>query len=171
MTIRSNCQYDYLLIANKCSDHTSDIAYAIKVRCMVLLDFNFFPMSRELQEYFGIGYLHAADALEGIDIMLAIQAPAGFWGGVNWQKVGDLLTKDGVFIIDSDDDPASSGLSPNLTLTKCVPDFSIDFPSQVIDLTNGTNTIYEAREKMGFKRNVIVIRRQIMSETNETNPP
>ena len=95
---------------------------------------------------------------EPFDLMLAIQAPAGFWGGVEWDKVANILTKGGVFIIDSDDDPAYSGFTPKLIMTRSELDFSIDFPAQVNDLTNNTTTIYDARERMGFKRNVSLLR-------------
>lgn len=108
---------------------------------------------------------------EPFDLMLAIQAPAGFWDGIDWTKVAGLLSPAGVFIVDSDDDPAEFGFTPQLEINRCQLDFSIDFPPEVVDLTNGTTTIYEARKRMGFKRNVKMITKQIPSEINETSAP
>lgn len=95
---------------------------------------------------------------EPFDLMLALQAPAGFLDGVQWEKVSNILTNGGVFIIDSDDDPADSGFTPRLKMTRSELDFSIDFPAQVNDLTNNTTTIYDARERMIYKRNINLIR-------------
>lgn len=119
------------------------------------------PFARWLQQFSG----------EPFDLMLATQAPAGFWHGVNWTTVAGLLSPGGVFIVDSDDDPAEFGFTPKLEINRCQLDFSIDFPPEVVDLTNGTTTIYEARERMGFKRNVIMITKQIPSDINEISPP
>lgn len=115
-------------------------------------------------------WLHEHDG-NPYDLMLAIQAPAGFWDGVNWTTVAGLLSPTGVFIVDSDDDPTKFGFTPQLEINHCQLDFSIDFPPEVVDLINGTTTIYEARERMGFKRNVIMITKQIPSEINETSAP
>lgn len=104
--------------------------------------------TRWLREYEG----------EPFDLMLALQAPAGFLDGVQWEKVSNILTNGGVFIIDSDDDPADSGFIPKLKMTRSELDFSIDFPAQVNDLTNNTTTIYDARERMIYKRNINLIR-------------
>lgn len=122
-------------------------------------------------EMTGHTFSHWLDDYNGepFDLMLAMQAPAGFWDGINWTTVAGLLSPAGVFIVDSDDDPTEFGLTTQLVINKCQLDFSIDFPPAVVDLTNGTTTIYEARERMGFKRNVEMITKQIPIEINETS--
>lgn len=132
---------------------------------------NILAKTSNIHEITGHTFVHWLREYEGepFDLMLALQAPAGFLDGVEWDKIANILTKGGVFIIDSDDDPADSGFTPKLIMTRSKLDFSIDFPPVVVDLTNGTTTIYEARERMGFKRNVRMITKQIPIEINETS--
>ncbi len=93
---------------------------------------------------------HWIEALsdEQFDLILTRQAPPGFWGDVNWDKVADCLSASGICIFDGDDDPSDHGFTNKLSLTWFSPDFEIPLPSEVQDITNGTYTIYQARTDM-----------------------
>lgn len=86
------------------------------------------------------------------DLMLTIYASPLLWNGVDWNRVADVLTPGGVFVIDGDVNPGGLGFTDKLSITWFRLNYDIDLPPEISELTSGTTTIYEARKHMYQRR-------------------